>query len=164
MVKGCLFCDSYSQWERDGLLLNSNRGAYSILSVTPATPGSVIVVPKKHLLAKPRLMDLIDICQMINSGTLAKDQIERMVRERPGELVRVYERLVENPPFSEAGEYAQEMLEWFLPGEDRVLGWNVGINIGEAAGQSQEHFHVHLVPRYGPTNQGVVKAFRNEFL
>jgi diadenosine tetraphosphate (Ap4A) HIT family hydrolase len=27
-------------------------------------------------------------------------------------------------------------------------GFNVGINVGEAAGQSIFHVHIHLIPRY----------------
>lgn len=27
-------------------------------------------------------------------------------------------------------------------------GFNIGINEGEAAGQTQEHFHLHIIPRY----------------
>jgi diadenosine tetraphosphate (Ap4A) HIT family hydrolase len=27
-------------------------------------------------------------------------------------------------------------------------GWNVGINVGAAAGQTVMHVHVHLIPRY----------------
>jgi diadenosine tetraphosphate (Ap4A) HIT family hydrolase len=27
-------------------------------------------------------------------------------------------------------------------------GYNIGINIGEAAGQTIMHLHVHLIPRY----------------
>ena len=27
-------------------------------------------------------------------------------------------------------------------------GYNIGINIGEAAGQTVDHFHIHVIPRY----------------
>lgn len=27
-------------------------------------------------------------------------------------------------------------------------GYNVGVNVGEAAGQTVQHLHVHLIPRY----------------
>ena len=27
-------------------------------------------------------------------------------------------------------------------------GYNIGVNLGEAAGQTIEHLHVHLIPRY----------------
>jgi diadenosine tetraphosphate (Ap4A) HIT family hydrolase len=34
--------------------------------------------------------------------------------------------------------------------DDRLkpAGYNIGINIGEAAGQTVEHVHVHLIPRF----------------
>lgn len=35
------------------------------------------------------------------------------------------------------------LLETYLPD-----GFNIGINEGEAAGQTVEHLHIHLIPRY----------------
>lgn len=29
-----------------------------------------------------------------------------------------------------------------------VAGWNIGINVGQAAGQTVFHVHLHLVPRF----------------
>ena len=41
----------------------------------------------------------------------------------------------------------QEM-QFFLTEEYQPDGFNVGINIGEAAGQTIFHVHIHLMPRY----------------
>lgn len=35
-----------------------------------------------------------------------------------------------------------------LDREHRPDGYNIGVNIGAAAGQSRMHVHVHLIPRY----------------
>jgi len=32
--------------------------------------------------------------------------------------------------------------------EHRPDGYNIGVNVGKAAGQSRMHVHVHLIPRY----------------
>lgn len=30
----------------------------------------------------------------------------------------------------------------------RPDGWNIGVNVGSAAGQTVPHLHIHLIPRY----------------
>lgn len=35
-----------------------------------------------------------------------------------------------------------------LQAEHRPDGFNIGINVGEAAGQTVQHVHIHLIPRY----------------
>lgn len=36
----------------------------------------------------------------------------------------------------------------YLDGKHAPAGYNVGINVGEAAGQTILHVHMHLIPRY----------------
>ena len=36
----------------------------------------------------------------------------------------------------------------YLDGEHAPAGYNIGINVGEAAGQTIFHVHLHLIPRY----------------
>ena len=33
-------------------------------------------------------------------------------------------------------------------GKHKPDGYNIGINIGEAAGQTIKHLHIHIIPRY----------------
>jgi diadenosine tetraphosphate (Ap4A) HIT family hydrolase len=47
-----------------------------------------------------------------------------------------------------------------LDAEFHPDGYNIGVNVGPAAGQSVLHAHVHLIPRYGgdhPRPQGGVR-------
>ena len=36
----------------------------------------------------------------------------------------------------------------FIQKQHQPDGYNIGVNVGEAAGQSRMHVHVHLIPRY----------------
>ena len=48
--------------------------------------------------------------------------------------------------------------------EHKPDGYNIGVNVGAAAGQSRMHVHVHLIPRYAgdvpdPSKKGVRAIF-----
>lgn len=49
----------------------------------------------------------------------------------------------------------------YLEDKYRPDGFNVGINVGEAAGQTVPHVHIHLIPRYAgdvPEPRGGVRG------
>jgi len=60
---------------------------------------------------------------------------------------------VEGLPFEqpENFEFTPENLDRakaHIDAEFRPDGYNIGVNVGRAGGQSRMHVHVHLIPRY----------------
>ena len=49
-----------------------------------------------------------------------------------------------------------------IEAEHRPDGYNIGVNIGKAAGQSRMHVHVHLIPRYAGDAADLAKIIRDE--
>ena len=41
-----------------------------------------------------------------------------------------------------------DKMKTILDEEHKPDGYNVGVNIGKAAGQSVHHIHIHMIPRY----------------
>lgn len=50
----------------------------------------------------------------------------------------------EKNQLSQTIEVAKELIER----ENKPQGYNIGMNCGEAAGQTVFHFHCHVIPRY----------------
>lgn len=73
--------------------------------------------------------------------------VESFFDLRPAERDRLFELV----------EQAKAMLAM----QHRPDGYNVGVNIGETAGQTVMHVHIHLIPRYAgdtPNPRGGVRG------
>jgi len=103
MDRECPFCalESYE-------IVARNRLAVAIYDKFPASPGHILVIPRRHF------ADYFD----------ATDEELRAI----GQLLRKSRAI--------------------LMREKSPNGFNIGINIGAAAGQTVFHLHVHLIPRY----------------
>lgn len=152
------FCRMYEVWKRDSLILFENRYAYSIFSVTPSTPGHALVIPKEHV---EQLWELQGIA--LEDFVRAIPETRRAIVElyqEPERIVRFYRSLKERPPLEESKPQAETMLQdpnlRIVPDE---IAMNLGINVGEYAGQTVDHFHLHLVPRRRK-GQGFATAMR----
>lgn len=95
-----------------------NSLAVAILDLYPVTPGHTLIIPKRHI---------------ASFFEATPDEREAFFDL----LDRVRNRMLNSrPPFDGRGGS-------FVPD-----GFNIGINDGEAAGQSVFHLHIHLIPRY----------------
>jgi diadenosine tetraphosphate (Ap4A) HIT family hydrolase len=101
---------------------------------------------------------------------LARNALSYMIYDRhpasPGHILVVTKRHCETL-FDCSDEERVAMLQ--LVGEAKALldethspdGYNIGINVGEAAGQTVMHCHIHVIPRYAgdvPNPRGGVRA------
>ena len=156
-----IFCKLYDIWKKDGKVIFENDHAYSILSVTPTTPGHSIVIAKDHVerLEELRGVALEGFVDAIPSTSLA---IQGIYDSDPERMVQFYQSLKENPPVPPSADLAQKMLQ------DKNLrikpdtAYNVGINVGGYAGQLVNHLHAQLFPRRGK-GPGVVTAMEKLF-
>ncbi len=161
-MSNCLFCDSYQTWSQHGNILTERPNLYSILSITPASPGQAIIVPKAHV----ETMKSLDTAVYGTLFTFVEETFEALIQryyQNPEGIERLrefYRKLSvdENvkPNFREMNA-AMLLEEAHL--EVKPLDYNLGMNKGDCAGQSQEHLHIHLFPRRNVGNtKGIVTA------
>jgi len=96
-------------------------------------------------------------CSFNTSDLIAEDPLVVVIRDRypisPGHTLVVLKRHVESFFQTTKEERlallgAMEQGKSLLDREFKPDGYNIGINDGEAAGQTVNHLHIHLIPRY----------------
>jgi diadenosine tetraphosphate (Ap4A) HIT family hydrolase len=96
-------------------------------------------------------------CQRDPARELAEDELTVTYKDgfpvSPGHTVIIPKRHFAT--LFEASEVEQMALLKALQGAKSILdaayrpdGYNIGINHGQAGGQSVQHLHIHLIPRY----------------
>tara|TARA_B100001750_G_C15504282_1_gene599316 strand:+ start:2106 stop:2498 length:393 start_codon:yes stop_codon:yes gene_type:complete len=106
-------------------------------------------------------MIMCPFCDILNNGSreiIWEDNLSFAIRDAypisPGHTLVIPKRHVasfwdcsheERVSLMSGAEWLKDDLEISFSSVD---GWNLGINIGEAAGQSVFHVHLHLVPRF----------------
>ena len=141
-----IFCKLYGIWKRDNKIIFENDHAYSILSVTPATPGHAIVIAKDHVerMEELRGVALEGFVDAIPSTSVA---IRDIYDSDPEQMVKFYQALKENPPTPPSVDLATKMLQDKNLKVKPDTAYNVGINVGGYAGQLVNHLHAQLFPR-----------------
>lgn len=164
MKSNDIFCKLYDVWKKEeGKIIFENEHAYSILSVTPATPGHSIVIAKEHV---ERLEDLrgAELEGFVDAIPATAQAVRDIYDSDPERIVQFYKSLKDDPRPTDENvrnkivEKATKMLQdKYLRVKPERIAYNVGINVGEYAGQTVDHLHAQLVPRRerGP---GIVTA------
>ena len=96
-------------------------------------------------------------CNLAEERIVADDDLVLAIRDKypvsPGHTLIIPRRHVEDYFELTAEEYAAMhamllKLKKALEEELKPQGFNVGVNVGRAAGQTIDHVHLHLIPRF----------------
>lgn len=96
-------------------------------------------------------------CSVASTNVVAENRFHRVIRDRfpvsPGHSLIIPKRHVASLFELTAEEFnaLHELLHLRrsqLDAEYQPDGYNIGVNVGEAAGQTVFHLHVHVIPRY----------------
>ncbi len=101
-------------------------------------------------------MDCV-FCQIYSGQEIVRNELAKAIYDQfpvsPGHILIIPSRHV--PSYFELTleeENAMRDLLWkcrdLLEYERLPSGYNIGVNVGKAAGQTVFHVHVHLIPRY----------------
>ncbi len=112
-MQDCIFCKIIAG-DIPAQKIYEDQWTLAFLDITPANPGHVLVIPKRHY---ETILDVEDDDLM--------------------HLIKVVKRI---------GKIVQETTS--------AVGFNIGQNNGEAAGQSVFHAHWHVIPRHNKDEFG----------
>lgn len=134
-MNDCVFCDlnelasvaTIEKYEKFTLRLDPN----------PVSFGHILVIPNRHV----EKFDDLDEDELSNFGE-AVTKSKKLAEEK--------ERIKEK--YSEISEVKDQnsnrMIDSIMGEKKDPEGFNIGINEGEVAGQTIDHLHIHVIPRY----------------
>lgn len=133
----CFFC---SILKEEHCKLFESEFFYSHLSHVPVNPGHIELFPKRHL---NKITDLKDI-----EWKTLKDTIqETTTLLQDFDFLTYYKNIIESFEVEYIKKYALIMCEYPYI-QSKPTGFNFGINQGESAGQTVDHLHIHIIPRF----------------
>ncbi|MCK4327235.1 MAG: HIT family protein [Candidatus Diapherotrites archaeon] len=130
----CVFCDL----KKDDVIY-ANDAFRSTFDAFPVSPGHSLVIPNRHVTTIAELKD--------GEWALLKPAILKtiMVIEST-DFSEFYSGFIHTPD-EKTAVFSGKMLE-HTGISKKPDGYNIGVNLGPAAGQTIEHLHLHIIPRY----------------
>jgi diadenosine tetraphosphate (Ap4A) HIT family hydrolase len=125
----CPFCDPAGHE-----VVAENQLAFAFLDGYPLNPGHILVVPRRHVptwseATRDEKLAILDLADQV----MARLDVQGVAVPGP-----------------DAGPHSDKSATWdAAPGTHLVPdGYNLGVNVGRAAGQTVMHAHLHVIPRY----------------
>lgn len=136
-MKDCFFCKTYIERKEIDF---ENEYFYSRLDRFPVSPGHIEVIPKRHVIKLEELTTM----EWTSLKHAIKDTINFIENSN---LEEIYSKIITQAPNRSSKKFLREAMESHFINL-KPQAYNHGINDGEVAGRTINHFHWHIIPRY----------------
>jgi diadenosine tetraphosphate (Ap4A) HIT family hydrolase len=134
-MKKCVFCEpdelasasTIEKYEKFTLRLDPN----------PVSFGHILVIPNRHV----EKFDELDEDELLNLGE-AVTKSKKLAEEKS----RIKEKYSDISEVKDLN--SNRMIDSIIREKEDPEGFNIGLNEGKAAGQTIDHLHIHVIPRY----------------
>jgi diadenosine tetraphosphate (Ap4A) HIT family hydrolase len=133
----CTFCRLGSTRKK---IAASSKHFWWKLDIHPVSPGHLLIVPKRHVTTLGELNGS-EMSELLMSVQDAVGYIERL------DLKTVYQAMLRGRATENSAAFLRAALVHPRIGT-KPDGYNHGVNIGRAAGETIDHLHWHVIPRY----------------
>lgn len=151
MNPNCIFCNIENLLKTH--IIYSGDNLYAIFDSYPVSPGHALIIPKRHI---PSILELNhkELDELIHVLPNVKKSIEQR------DLKNLYINFLTNSKDKKAIFFYKKMLKR-LEKNSKIEGYNIGVNQGKVAGQTINHLHIHIIPRYQKDVPDPIGGVRN---
>ncbi|MFC2175025.1 HIT family protein [archaeon] len=142
----CVFCDRESE-----KTIYANDAFHTKFDAFPVSPGHALVIPNRHVLTIAELTD--DEWALLKPAILETTKIIEST-----DFSEFYSSFIHTPD-EKTAKFSGKMLE-HVGVSKNPDGYNIGVNLGVAAGQTIEHLHLHIIPRYTGDTEAATGGIR----
>ncbi|GAB6161675.1 HIT family protein [Desulfothermus naphthae] len=151
MNPNCIFCNIENLLKTH--IIYSGDNLYAIFDSYPVSPGHALIIPKRHIqsifeLNHKELDELIHVLPNVKKSIEQRD------------LKKLYINFLTNSKDKKAILFYKKMLKR-LEKNSKIEGYNIGVNQGKVAGQTINHLHIHIIPRYQKDVPDPIGGVRN---
>jgi diadenosine tetraphosphate (Ap4A) HIT family hydrolase len=149
MEENCIFCNRNELAQK--AVIEEGENFELILDPFPVSNGHILIVPNQHV-EKIEKLDTETGEQIqdkiIEAKKLAKDT--EKIKEKYFEILK-----------AEDFENSEEKIKQVIGNKKEPKAFNIGYNQGKTAGQTINHLHIHVIPRYEEDVENPEGGIRN---
>ncbi|HSW80698.1 MAG TPA: HIT family protein [Candidatus Saccharimonadales bacterium] len=156
-MTNCSFCEEIQAKIPEIYFEDETNQFVGMWEINPVRPGHTLLIPKRHV----RLLSDLNEREL---QSIAKAVVTLKQYIADTDLRSICDMMLKKPVGPKSTEFIAQAIDLLKKMDNRPPdAFNDGLNDGEAAGQTKDHLHWHIIPRWSGDVQDPRGGVRNMF-